>query len=487
MNEADALRVLLLRELESAEPQDAALWSAADRDWATRIAVDAVGRDAGALRFLIERANQALQRCASRLPELQAWLGQRGWRAAWVAWALFGALIVGLGIDSLGSRRHINLLAPPFWGVMAWNLVVYLLLIVRALWKQAAHSGTLIGAVQAALTRAPAAAGKTALLGAFVPVWVRTCLPQNMARAAMLLHALAAALALGLIAGLYLRGLVFDYRAGWQSTFLDPQSVHAVLSIVLAPAVQLTGIGLPDAAALGALRLGVTSGEASAASWIHLLAASLALLVVLPRLLLSLAYAWRARRLAAHVELPLHEPYFQRLLREQRGEVAQVHVLPYAKQPDAHAVEALRALLAQALGKDVQVRVGEGIDFGAEDDATPAHLAPQGTTHALLWFDMTATPEAEHHGRIAAALAGATAGGALALLLVDETAFAQRFGGMVQRSVERRAAWQGFADAAALPMLLVSLDPAHAQQGAASALHAALATATRRRASRADE
>ena len=40
-------------------------------------------------------------------------------------------------------------------------------------------------------------------------------------RAETALHAGAAALALGLVAGLYVRGLVLDYRAGWESTFLD--------------------------------------------------------------------------------------------------------------------------------------------------------------------------------------------------------------------------------------------------------------------------
>ncbi|MFZ2648460.1 MAG: DUF2868 domain-containing protein, partial [Burkholderiaceae bacterium] len=436
MNEAEALRVLLLRELESAGPQQGALWSASDRDWATRAALDAVGRDASAARFLFERAHQALQRYGPRWPELQVWLGRRVWRAAWAAWAVFGALALGLGIDSLGGG-HINLLAPPLWGVMAWNLAVYAVLIVRVPWKPTAQPGWLIRWWQAALAIAPT--GKQAPLIALAPVWARASLPQNMARAAMLLHGLAAALALGLIAGLYLRGLVLDYRAGWQSTFLDASSVHAALSFVLAPAVQLTGIEVPGVTALDALRLTATpgvgqgaapgaAGTDSAAPWIHLLATSLALLVVLPRLLLSLAHAWQARRLAAHVELPLHEPYFQHLLREQRGEVAQVHVVPYAQPPSAQAIAALRSLLVQALGQDVQLGVGQDIAFGAEDQATPERLVPQGTTHALLWFDMVATPEAEHHGRLAAMLADAAAArAAVCLLLVDEAAFAQRF------------------------------------------------------------
>ena len=60
--------------------------------------------------------------------------------------------------------------------------------------------------------------------------------PLATARIALCLHAAAATLALGLMGGMYLRGLVLDYRAGWQSTFLQADTVQAVLSTALAPA-----------------------------------------------------------------------------------------------------------------------------------------------------------------------------------------------------------------------------------------------------------
>ena len=483
LNEADALRVLLLRELESATPPQAALWSASDRDWASRAALDAVGRAAGAQQFLVERANQALQRLRPRLPELQAWFARRVWRDSWLVWVIFGSGLVGLAIDSLGNTRHINLLAPPLWGVMVWNVVVYALLLAPAPRLRIARPGWLIRAVQGTFTFSNAAAGHATVLRSLAPAWLRASGPQNAARAAMLLHGASAALALGLIAGLYLRGLVFDYRAAWQSTFLDASSVHAVLSFVLGPAAHLSGIALPDARAVEALRLGAAAGDASAAPWIHLLATSLALLVVLPRLALCAASAWRARRLASRVELPLHEPYFQRLLREQRGEVARVRVVPYAQPPAEPLVTALRALLAQTLGPDVQLSLGATLAFGAEDDATPASLLPTGTTHALLLVDMAATPEAEHHGRSAATLAGAAlARGAVALLLVPQAAFVRRFAPTPQRIVERRAAWQALADAAGLPLLALHLDAAHAAADSAE-LQAALDGAARAAAS----
>ena len=504
IDEAAARAVLLVREVESG-PTDAASWSAADRAWASRSALDSVGRDASASDFLVARAELALQRLLPREPVLAAWLAHKVWRAGALVWALLIGAAVGLAVDSLGSHRLINLLAPPLWGVLAWNLAVYVLLTVPALarlWparrdapgaphKPPASHGPLTRWLHTALTAmpraprasSPSAPGAAAVLRGFAPAWARVSLPQNLARAAMLLHGAAGALALGLIAGLYLRGLVFDYRAGWQSTFLDAATAHAVLSFVLAPAAAVTGIALPDASAFEALRSAVppapgsVASSATAAPWIHLLAASLGLFVVLPRFVLCLASAARARWLASHVRVPLHEPYFQRLLREQRGEAASIHVLPYAQAPSAQALLSLQALFARALGENTSVLVGHTIAFGAEDELHAAPTLPAGTTHALLWFDMAATPEPEHHGRIAAALVqNAAANGATAMLLLDQTAFARRFAQTPKRIAERLTAWQQFAEAARLILLAVDFDPARvgrAESGLWAALEAA--------------
>ena len=487
MNDADALRVLLLREIESAAASTPTLWTAADRDWATHAALDPSGADAGASRFLAVRARVAMQRLAPRLPGLEAALSSRAMPArGWIG-ALLAAGLVGLVVDSFGGVHTINLLAPPLWGVVLWNLLVYALLLARALRSAALGTGWLQQRVQALL--APAPAGPAALLSALAPAWARAGAPPTLARAAALLHALAAALALGLIGGVYLRGLVFDYRAGWQSTFLDAASVHALLTFLLAPAAQLTGITLPDAAGFEALRVGAAGGgsisdsvgdsvgaptgaspgAASAAAWIHLLATSLALVVVLPRTLLALAGLARARRLAADVPLPLHEPYFQRLLREQRGTAARVHLLPHAQAPDAPASAALAALLGRVLGPHVELSRGAPIQFGDEDEPDADTLVPPGTTHVLLLADLAATPEAEHHGRLAERLAAeAAARGATALLCVDEAAFLHRFAAWPQRATDRRAAWVRLADDVGLALAVLDLAAA-GTPGAAAA------------------
>ena len=65
-------------------------------------------------------------------------------------------------------------------------------------------------------------------LGRFVAEWSEAARPLLTARAVRLFHVCAAAVGIGLIAGLYLRGIALDYRAGWESTFLDARQVRAL-------------------------------------------------------------------------------------------------------------------------------------------------------------------------------------------------------------------------------------------------------------------
>src|SRR5690606_26956090 len=94
--------------------------------------------------------------------------------------------------------------------------------------------------------------GQPVIAHRFAAAWTQATGPLTAARLARTLHLAAATLAFGAIIGLYLRGLVFEYRAGWASTFLDPGQVGALLKLVFGPAALLTGIELPDAARLAA-------------------------------------------------------------------------------------------------------------------------------------------------------------------------------------------------------------------------------------------
>jgi hypothetical protein len=468
MDETSARAVLLLQAFETVQPASPS-WSDEDRAWATRLALqdDAGGTNAEA--FIARRARHAVQRLAPREPAAAKWLARRLWHARWVTWAALVGLMLGLLVDSIGASQRINLLAPPLWAVLLWNAVVYALLLghgLAHLLLRKTRPGGLVRLTQRLLRigrNLPAGAplglsapASARAMQAFASLWLRCSAPLAGVRAVTLLHAASAALALGLIAGLYVRGLVLDYRAAWESTFLSAGTAHAILAVVLAPAVALSGIALPDAAAFEALRTahGSSASGAPAAPWIHLLALTLALFVVLPRSALALWGALRAYWLARHVALPLDEPYFERLVRQLRGDVPRVFVLPYATAPGAQAALGLRAVLAPALEDGLQIQIAPTLAYGAEDEPGHASMPPAGTTLAVALFDLTATPQAENQGRFAQQLAAV----ATTIVLIDEAAFTRRFGADSARLAQRRDAWRVFAESLGTLPVFADLD-----------------------------
>jgi hypothetical protein len=484
MDERRAREVTLLEAFETAQPASPS-WSDDDRRWADRVALEAATPGSAPAAFVATRAGHALQRLAPREPALARAQAQPAWRAGGLIAIALIAFALGIAADGLDGGRRINLLAPPFWGVLAWNLAVYVLLvampIVRVARRYPVRRGPIVRAAEILLRlrqRLPSAAsgGAAGAARRYAGLWLARSRGLSLLRAETALHTGAAALALGLVAGLYARGLVLDYRVGWESTLLDAGAAHALVTTVLGPAAALSGIGLPDAATFAALRIapGAPAAAAPAAPWMHLIALTLALVVVVPRLVLALACgfaaAWRSRRFP----LPLGEPYFQRLLRLGAGSAARVVVVPYAATPSPQATLGLRALLAATLGNTshLDVRIAPLVPFGAEDVA-PGEIAAD-TTHAIALFDLGATPEAEHQTRFLRTLAAALPPGAALAAIVDASAFARRFAGLDGRVAERREAWRLWSEGAGTAAVTVDLESADAAS-AEPYLQAALA------------
>jgi GTPase SAR1 family protein len=195
----------------------------------------------------------------------------------WPAWlagvVVLGAFLLGIATDAVGSADHtVNILAPPLLLLMLWNVVVYVLIVAHSLSKSRHFKLPKLETSEAiALAR-----GKTTM------------------------HWAAAALALGAMLAMYWRGLVFDYRAIWQSTFLSAQSAHQMIHFVLAPAAWIAGlfggISFPDIASFEQLRAPASQGE-NAARWIHWYAITVFIVVLLPRSLLALWSHYQVQKL----------------------------------------------------------------------------------------------------------------------------------------------------------------------------------------------
>jgi hypothetical protein len=278
--------------------------------------------------------------------------------------------------------------------------------------------------------------------------WTLLAMPLWQQRAARLLHGAAACLALGMIAGLYLRGIALEFRANWQSTFLGAGDVSRILGVVLAPGEWLTGIRVPDAAHLES----IAGGGENAAPWIHLYAATILVVVIAPRLVLAAMASFRERRLATRFPVPLDTPYVDRLLRAWREGTAPIVVVPYSFDvPDASR-EGLVRLLARVHPAGVDVDWLAPVTYG--DDAVPD--TKRGRAGIVALFNLSATPEPETQGAFVTALIAAAPPGVPVVTVVDASQFAARFAD-APRVAERERAWRNVLEAAHVEPVFVRL------------------------------
>jgi hypothetical protein len=260
---------------------------------------------------------------------------------------------------------------------------------------------------------------------------------------------------------LYVRGLVFEYRAGWESTFLDAPAMHAILSFFLSPAAQLIGVQFPSVSEIAALRF--TSGmpsDANAALWIHLYAVTVGIVVVVPRLVLALVATWQQQRLSNRFRFDMNEPYFRRLAGSFAVGAARLRVIPYSYTVDEAALNGLRQVAVALLGDDADVALHATVVFGAETSLNLTLIGADPIVPlTLALFGLAATPENENHGAFLKTLRSALASARLAVL-VDESGYRRRLSvqaGADARLDERRSAWRYFCRALELDVAFVDL------------------------------
>ncbi len=455
MDESSALDVTAVRAYESAEPVRA-LWNDADRAWASRAAAEVVGAQGSTDAFLARRASLALERLGERRPALARAVEALRWRP-WVASAIVGlAFALGAFLDQVGAGQRIDLLAPPVLGLVLWNLGVYAAIAVGYVVRfgDASTPGPLRSLVARLAGGAARPGGDDAAreaIAVFGADWSRRAGPLYAMRAARILHLAAATLAAGVLAGLYLRGIALEYRASWESTFLEPSSVRAIVATFYAPGAWATGMAVPSVAEVAAIR---APGGENAARWVHLMAATVAIVVIAPRLALALLTGLVERHRATHFAFAADDTYFRRLLRGFRGGAARVRVLPYSYAPSQDALAGLEQVVVRSFGGSAAMVVAPPAEWGADAAVDPGAAA--GTTIVAL-FNATATPEREAHGAFLAALARKRDEAEAVFALVDESAWIARFGGDDARTAERRAAWRALCADAAVPAIFVDL------------------------------
>jgi len=456
---ADDLRTVLLVKAVEDIDRAGTLLPHADRVAAARAARREHSQASAIEVLLTARATRLLPRVLDRGPVV-AWLLSITREPRWIAAAFIAvSFAAGFGLSALEGTRSINILGFPLLGLVLWNVAVYALMLARP------SSGSWLAPAVMRLARRAARRSHERVLSdallEFVGEWFQAAAALYRLRFARMLHVAAVALALGLIGGLYLRGLVLEYRAGWTSTFLDAAQVRALLSVIYGPASLVTGVPIPDAAELESIGL---RGE-NAARWIHLMAGTVTLLVVIPRALLAAAAGVALRRHNRELPAPMRlKDYFRRAFSHSDGVGrAKVRVLPYAYEPSPQAAERLRERLPELLGAELAVEAEAATPYG-EEDALLAQIEVSARPDVLvLLFSLAATPEDENHGAlIAGARDLAARGGSNTelVVLVDEAPYAARLaaqGAASERLVERRALWESFARARGVEARLLDL------------------------------
>jgi hypothetical protein len=279
-------------------------------------AIDAPAQiDGDSERFLVRRADALLARLRVRSPGVDRVLVAAAAATGLDRTILLLGFVLGVVLAFVDGGR-IDIIAYPLLGLVLWNLIVYLILIVRTFrpaakpdqaadsaaaraamamqrdgffrrWLARVYANRVHARIDAFITHsigfnAPLAPG----LRRFAADWCDVGRPLFRERARRLLHLAAILAAAGLMAGYDLRGWLLRQAAGWSNSVLGPASAHAVLVTLYGAASRVSGVRIPSAHDLLALAwTGSGTDGGSAGQWLYLIDCTAILYIVVPRLI----------------------------------------------------------------------------------------------------------------------------------------------------------------------------------------------------------
>ncbi len=341
LHERQVVQLLLIRAIEEHDPS---FFAPEVFSGAVLAAIDA--RDD--VEFLEKRTAYL----SLRLPKaMKSWTHTAFLPEDWLGSWLLVAVLIGMLSNYLGPSGLVHVVYNPLTFLLVWNLVIYAVLT----WRRLRPSSSNV----AAPVESPTVSHTTSqprtipnlsespssdilprwlhwLLGDLYPRWLsyktkyqdsrmkianagKICITfcesywnvassVIIARVETLIHVGAIGILLGALAGTYLRGFFFEYNAIWRSTFLtEPASVTVFLNLLLGPASLFLDGQLLTPEVVQPLLL--PSG-ALAGPWIHKLALTAVLVILVPRAILATLSARHARMGARSIQLDLSDAYY---------------------------------------------------------------------------------------------------------------------------------------------------------------------------------
>lgn len=425
-------------------------WESSDANRATRQADLAVGEEADAATFLVARARIVEKTVVAKNPAVKPFPVQLT-PPTWINAALIGvAFIVGLLTDQLASTdSRINLLSLPFFGVLLWNILVYLMLLISG-FKRGGERDFLGLRKLLSFVEYNAAAKrlrKTKTLTSLMQ-------PFSKHYAAAAFHMAALFFVLGMIASVLLRGVGTAYVVGWESTWFasSPEIVYQIIAITYGICTNFLGPmpNILEVANMRFDRLAISGVDASAGLWLMRMIVMLALFVVIPRFFLAFKHWLQIRKLKSNYPLDLSERYYGDILRAWRAEAVSLDLLIPQTLDDQKSIESAYRF-AEALG--FNLAEVKNHRWSVETDDIPLTLEARNQGQQV-WALMNATTTPEHEVQgISLEKVTEKMGKTPVILLVDMAAYMARFGDFADRIESRKELWTNFAKSCKLPVV----------------------------------
>lgn len=462
LNEVQAQRVMLVRAIEQARDNGGA-WSAADAKEATRATNELVGARASFDQFVARRAEWVLEEVRRRRANAAVDPGAPRWPRTAGLLLIVAAFVTGLITDYLAAEQRVDLVEYPLVGLIVWNVVVCLLVVVRSSIRllsprQPAHSGfflDVIGRLRLRGALSLHSESRGSWVEQFRNEWSALSAPLNEARLTLALHLAAISFALGVMISLCFRGLYKGYLACWETSFLEVTAniVHNIVSVVLAPGAVLLDRTIPDAQHIAGLHCVTGKGEL-AGPWILLYAASILVWIVLPRLLLATAARVSIWRLQRFFPLSTKSSYFTTLRAIRNGDALDVLLVPFRYELTPNAKVSLTRLLERAFGLTVTISVQQPVLMGEDTKDWQAALGDERHIAVFVIFNLAATAEPDAHGELLQRIRYRIDGRIPVVPLVDTSNYVERD---PDRFRERCNQWRTVLDEIHLKPLFINL------------------------------
>jgi hypothetical protein len=278
----------------------------------------------------------------------------------WIRVSILVSFVVGLLSNYLGPSKLIHVVYNPLTILLVWNILVYLFMILGAIWKirlpktekiskvsvpdldtdddddekkkKKKSSNFLldwvIGGIWNGIVQLKARfvddSTKVAVLKKIIPAfWIsyKEVAGRTLVfRFKSLMNVSAVGLLIGALAGVYFRGLFFKYNIIWQSTFVsDPETIRTMLNVLFGPA---SFIMQGHWVSQEMVRLLLSPDGTLAGPWIHMMALTTVFFILVPRSILAIYYALRSRKSIKNIDL--NEPYFSDHILKNRESLVDV-------------------------------------------------------------------------------------------------------------------------------------------------------------------